>query len=157
MRTPISNLSDTPLYGGHPRGSNDKRSELELCLRDAFAAGAQAHAEHSICTAMDYAKREAPIVAKRIGRTDTHETSEPHMTELEQLRCIDQAARKFVEKAESRGEWKSYPEWHALNAALFDSRSLKAFEVCLKAASQQCIRPGGHDGDCDVVAQSEDI
>jgi len=33
----------------------------------------------------------------------------------------------------------------------------KAFEVCLKAAPQQCIRPGGHDGDCDVVAQSEDV
>jgi|SRR5882762_1834168 len=86
-----------------------------------------------------------------------HETSEPHMTELEQLRCIDQAARKFVEKAESRGEWKSYPEWHALNAALFDSRSQKVFEVCLNAAPRQCIRPGGHEGDCDVVSQSEDV
>jgi hypothetical protein len=58
--------SKTLLQGAHPRGSNDKRSELELCLRDAFAAGCEAVSQRSLFTAMEYAKREAPIVAARI-------------------------------------------------------------------------------------------
>lgn len=32
----------------------------------------------------------------------------------------------------------------------------KAFAVCLKAVPQQCIRPSGHEGDCDVVKANEE-
>lgn len=56
------------LQGAHPRSGHDKRSELELCLRDAFAAGCEAASQRSLFTAAEYAKREAPIVAERIRR-----------------------------------------------------------------------------------------
>ncbi len=63
-----------PSTDDHPRAPNDKRSELELCLRDAYAAGCQAAASRSLITAMDYAKRQAPIVAERIQAFDGRKT-----------------------------------------------------------------------------------
>lgn len=48
------------IAGGHHRAPGDKRDEVELFLRDAFAAGCQAAREMSLVTAAVYAKREAP-------------------------------------------------------------------------------------------------
>ncbi len=46
---------------GHPRfGNNGGRDEIELFLRDAYAAGANAAHRRSLVTAMEYAEREAP-------------------------------------------------------------------------------------------------
>lgn len=62
-------MSETSLLQGlHPRSQYDKRSELELCLRDAFAAGCEAVSTRSLFTAAEYAKREAPIVAERLKK-----------------------------------------------------------------------------------------
>lgn len=56
----------TMLQGAHPRAPGETRSELEMCLRDAFAAGCEAASTRSLFTAQAYARREAPIVAERI-------------------------------------------------------------------------------------------
>lgn len=45
---------------GHPRGPNEQRDEIELYLRDAYAAGCHAAQSRSMVTAMEYAHREAP-------------------------------------------------------------------------------------------------
>lgn len=55
------------LMGAHHRAPGDKRGELELCLRDAFAAGCEAAQSRSLVTAAVYAEREAPIVSARIN------------------------------------------------------------------------------------------
>lgn len=44
----------------HPRRPNETRDEIELFLRDAFAAGCRAARERSLFVAMEYAAREAP-------------------------------------------------------------------------------------------------
>jgi len=44
----------------HPKGPNDNRDNVELFLRDAYAAGCSAAQSRSLLTAMEYAKREAP-------------------------------------------------------------------------------------------------
>lgn len=48
------------IEGAHPRSPHDKRDEIELFIRDAYAAGCQAAQERSLFTAMEYAAREAP-------------------------------------------------------------------------------------------------
>lgn len=58
---------------GHPRSGMGSRGELELCLRDAYAAGCNAARSNSLFCAMDYAKQQAPIVAERLR----HEKSGP--------------------------------------------------------------------------------
>lgn len=45
---------------GHPRSGASDRDEIELFLRDAYAAGANAAQRRSLVTAMEYAAREAP-------------------------------------------------------------------------------------------------
>jgi hypothetical protein len=52
---------------------------------------------------------------------------------------------------EALGIWPTGP---AVGAPLKANAS--AFQVCLKAAPKQCIRPAGHDGECDVVAPKAD-
>ena len=59
-RKPAIPLWLTELSGAHPRAPNETRDEIELYLRDAFAAGCQAAQERSLFVAMEYAKREAP-------------------------------------------------------------------------------------------------
>lgn len=51
---------ETPDLIGHPRCEGDQRDEIELFLRDAYAAGANAAHERIPYTAMEYAAREAP-------------------------------------------------------------------------------------------------
>lgn len=45
---------------GHPRGPDEQRDEIELYLRDAYAAGCHATQSRSMVTAVEYAHREAP-------------------------------------------------------------------------------------------------
>lgn len=44
-------------------------------------------------------------------------------------------------------------------AAAIEPNELKAsaFQVCLKAAPAQCIRPAGHDGECDSLNGSDQL
>lgn len=46
--------------GEHPRSPGNTRDEIELYLRDAYAAGCSAAQSRSLFTAMEYAAREAP-------------------------------------------------------------------------------------------------
>ncbi|MCQ6468514.1 hypothetical protein NPN14_25140, partial [Vibrio parahaemolyticus] len=46
----------------HPRAPHETRDEIELFLRDAFAAGCRAVWERSLFTAMEYAAREAKVL-----------------------------------------------------------------------------------------------
>lgn len=73
---PSKKLGASCLAGGHPRAPNDSRGELELCLRDAFAAGCEATAQRSLVTAAVYAHRETPVVAERLRAA--HEPSARH-------------------------------------------------------------------------------
>lgn len=50
----------------HPLYKNQKRGALELALRDAYAAGANAGKTVGFPLAMDYAERAAPIVAEML-------------------------------------------------------------------------------------------
>jgi hypothetical protein len=44
----------------HPKARTDERDDVELFLRDAYAAGSNAAHSRSLFTAMEYAEREAP-------------------------------------------------------------------------------------------------
>jgi hypothetical protein len=56
----------------HPRRPNETRDEIELFLRDAFAAGCKAERERSLLRAMEYAAREAPKLRAAIGSPYEH-------------------------------------------------------------------------------------
>lgn len=61
---------------GHPRfGDNGGRDEIELFLRDAYAAGANAAYARSLVTAMEYAAREAPKLRELLRRASVEGAS----------------------------------------------------------------------------------
>ncbi len=69
---------------GHPRfGNNGGRDEIELFLRDAYAAGANAAHRRSLVTAMEYAEREAP----KLRTTLRAEQAKDREDAEEALRC----------------------------------------------------------------------
>lgn len=53
-------MGKTMLEGDHPRGPGNQRDEIEMFLRDAFAAGCEAVWTRSLFVAHQYAEREAP-------------------------------------------------------------------------------------------------
>ena len=55
----------------HPRPEGETRDEIELFLRDAYAAGCNAASSRSMVTAMEYAAREAPKLRALI-RVEKH-------------------------------------------------------------------------------------
>jgi hypothetical protein len=55
----------------HPRSPHEKRDEIEMFLRDAYAAGCRAAQQRSLVTAMEYAAKEAPVLRRLLSsRTD---------------------------------------------------------------------------------------
>ena len=60
LRTALAEAGRRACALEHPKGENDKRDDIELFLRDAYAAGCNAARSGSMYTAMEYAGREAP-------------------------------------------------------------------------------------------------
>lgn len=77
---------------GHPRGPNEQRDEIELYLRDAYAAGCHSAQSRSMVTAMEYAHREAPKL-----RAIVKPTAEPvaQSVDVEKVREVIAHLRKF--------------------------------------------------------------
>lgn len=57
----------------HPKGHHNTRDEIEMFLRDAYAAGCSAAQSRSLFTAMEYAKREAPRLRSLIDAARNEE------------------------------------------------------------------------------------
>jgi len=158
--------------------------ELENCVLRAFEAHGNETCEGASVrgapgTSMKTALEAfAVLTGKPFDCKATHVTDPPQDCDWPHCGCdpkadkvlqalgeqgiLDDAARYrwFKQNPHFSLKWFTSAVHGDLDKAVDDARkphAQKAFEVCLKAAPQQCIRPGGHDGDCDVVAQSEDV
>ena len=57
-------------FDRHPRADGDSRDEIELFLRDAYAAGCYAAMNRSLLTAAEYAEQEAPRLRSIVSETE---------------------------------------------------------------------------------------
>lgn len=96
----------------HPRSGHDKRDEIELSLRDAYAAGCNSISGgqiRSYVTAAEYAAREAPKLREKLQASTDCDTTPTIDLDAEAWQSIKQAASesKWIPPEYYANDWHS--------------------------------------------------